>query len=78
MGIEEMLDRVIVIDNLKEEMEDLVERLRKLDIAVDAPDYTEDYAQLPVYRHNHQLIFMDLMLDEDVSHLPTYPVSYGY
>lgn len=71
MGIEEMLDRVIVIDNLKEEMEDLVERLRKLDIAVDAPDYTEDYAQLPVYRHNHQLIFMDLMLDEDVSHLPT-------
>lgn len=71
MGIEEMLDRVIVIDNLKEEMDDLVERLRKFDIAVDAPDYTEDYSQLPVYRHNHQLIFMDLMLDEDESHLTT-------
>lgn len=71
MGIEEMLDRVIVIDNLKEEMDDLVERLRKFDIAVDAPDYTEDYSQLPVYRHNHQLIFMDLMLDEDEWHLTT-------
>ena len=71
MGIEEMLDRVIVIDNLKEEMVDLVERLQKLDIAVDAPDYTEDYNQLPVYSHDHQLIFMDLMLDEDEGHLTT-------
>lgn len=71
MGIEEMLDRVIVIDNCNDEIDDLVLKLRNIDIAVDAPDYTDDYAQFPVYTHNHQLIFMDLMLDEDISKLKT-------
>ena len=42
MGIEDMLDRVIVIDNRKDEIEDLVTKLRNYDIAVDAPDYSED------------------------------------
>lgn len=71
MNIEEMLDRVVVIDNLKEEIDDLVAKLRSYDISVDVPEYTEDYSQLPVYTHNRQLIFMDLMLDEDESHLTT-------
>lgn len=65
MKIEEMLDRVIVIDNIKEEARELVQMLQSYDIAVDFPDYTENYSQFPVYTHNRQLVFIDLMLDEN-------------
>ena len=71
MKIEKMLDRVVVIDNVNEEMEDLVKILQGYDISVDAPSYTEDYTQFPVYTRNRQLIFIDLMLDEDEGHLTT-------
>ena len=66
-----MLDRVIIIDNIREEIDELVNSLRSYDIAVDTPEYSDDYEQFPVYHRNHQLIFMDLMLDEDVGHLKT-------
>lgn len=71
MNIEEMLDRVVVVDNLKDEIDDLVSKLKDYDISVSVPEYTEDYTSLPVYTRNRQLIFMDLMLDEDESHLNT-------
>ncbi|MBO4923261.1 MAG: hypothetical protein J5382_03955 [Bacteroidales bacterium] len=71
MEIERMLDRVVVIDNAREEMEDLVRILRGYDVSVDDPILTDDYTQLPIYTKNRQLIFMDLMLDEDEGHLTT-------
>lgn len=71
VGIEHMLDGVIIIDNIKSEVEGLIELLRGYDISVDAPDYTDNYDQMPVYTRNRQLVFMDLMLDEDLGHLAT-------
>lgn len=71
MGIELMLDRVVVIDNIEEEITDFVRVLRGYDISVDEHLLTDDYTQLPVYTRNRQLIFIDLMLDEDESHLLT-------
>ena len=71
MEVEKMLDRVIVIDNIPEEVNVLVDKLQGYDIAVDAPVYTEDFEQFPVYTRNRQLVFMDLMLDEDQGHLTT-------
>ena len=65
MNIEEMLDRVIVIDNIKDEALELVKMLKSYDIAVDFPEYTEDYSLFPVYTRNRQLVFIDLMLDEN-------------
>ena len=66
-----MLDRVIVLDNIKDEVDDLVNRLQSLDISVDVIIVGDDYTSLPVFTHNRQLIFMDLMLDENESNLPT-------
>lgn len=66
-----MLDRVVTIDNVEEEINDLVSRLGSYDIAVDKLIVEDDFSTLPVYTRNRQLIFMDLMFDEDESHLVT-------
>lgn len=71
MEVEKMLDRVIIIDNIEEEITGLVSILEKYDIAVDSHIIGDDYSSLPVYERNRQLVFMDLMFDEDESHLKT-------
>lgn len=71
MEIGKMLDRVIVIDNIKEELDPLADMLRSYDIAVDTHVVVDDNSSLPVYTRNRQLIFMDLMFDEDEGHLLT-------
>lgn len=71
MNIENMLDRVVVIDNREDEIEDLVAKLKDFDISVDKYVVSDDYSSLPVMTRNRQLIFIDLMLDEDEGHTAT-------
>ena len=71
MNIENMLDRVVVIDNREDEIEDLVVKLKDFDISVDKYVVSDDYSSLPVMTRNRQLIFIDLMLDEDEGHTAT-------
>ena len=71
MRIENMLDRVVVIDNREEEIKDLVEMLRGHDISVDMIVVGDDYSEMPVFTRNRQLIFIDLMLDENEDHTVT-------
>lgn len=71
MSIENMIDRVVVIDNREDEIEDLVAKLRGYDISVDKYVVVDDFTSLPVMTKNRQLIFIDLMLDEDESHTAT-------
>lgn len=71
MKIENMLDRVVVIDNREDEIEALVEMLREHDISVDMFVVGDDYKELPVLTRNRQLIFIDLMLDENEDHTIT-------
>lgn len=66
-----MLDRVIVIDNREEEIEDLVNKLKGYDISVDCFVVEDDYSVLPTFSRNRQLIFIDLMLDENEDHTVT-------
>lgn len=71
MNIENMLDRVVVIDNREDEIEDFVAKLKDFDISVDKYVVSDDYSSLPVMTRNRQLIFIDLMLDEDEGHTAT-------
>ena len=71
MNIENMLDRVVVVDNREDEIIDLVNKLRKFDISVDMLVVGDDYNELPVFTRNRQLVFIDLMLDENEDHTVT-------
>lgn len=71
MKLENMLDRVVVIDNIEDEIKALADQLRSYDISVDMYVVGDDYQELPIFKKNRQLVFMDLMLDEDEGHTVT-------
>lgn len=71
MKLENMLDRVVVIDNIEDEIKALADQLRSYDISVDMYVVGDDYQELPIFKKNRQLVFMDLMLDEDEGHIVT-------
>lgn len=71
MNIENMLDRVLVIDNVEDEIKALVEQLARYDISVDQCVVGDDDSKLPTFKKNRQLIFIDMMLDENASHAVT-------
>lgn len=67
MHIQDFVDRVYLIDNKDEEIEELARELKALDI--DVLTYNPSLGEEPeVLSKNRQLIFVDLMLDEDVNH----------
>ena len=66
MHIQDFADRVLIIDNREDEIKDL-KRLceeQDIDVTVFNPE-TDD--EPPTLKKNRQLIFVDLMLDEDAS-----------
>ena len=67
MRIQDFLQRVVVIDNIEEEANGIKNALEPLDISVDIVNLEN----IPKYNHNRQLIFADLLLDEDISNLIT-------
>lgn len=71
MNIENMLDRVVAIDNVSDEINPLVEELIRHDISVDKFVLGDDDSKLPTLTRNRQLIFIDMMLDENASHTVT-------
>ena len=65
MQIQDFLQRVVVIDNVEEEANGIKNALEPFDISVDIVDLEN----IPKYNHNRQLIFADLLLDEDITNL---------
>lgn len=66
MHIQDFADRVFVIDNLNDEIEDLLRLFKELDINVTVYSPGQD-GEPQSLKKNRQLFFVDLMLDEDVS-----------
>lgn len=69
MLLNDILNRVLIIDDKEEETIGLREVLERDDISVDyhTPDIPRNYQ----FRRNRQLIFMDLMLDGNINNLKT-------
>lgn len=67
MLLNDILNRVLIIDDKEEEVSALRQVLAADDISVDysKPDIPHDYK----FRRNRQLIFMDLMLDGNINNL---------
>lgn len=73
MKIEDVINRAVVIDNTKAEAENLVMQLQQADVPTDFIEITEenDGTTLSTYKHPRELIFVDLLLDENASNLKT-------
>lgn len=63
MLIDEFVNSVIIVDNKDDEMKDLVKVFVQRDIRVDSFLYGEE--DLKSFRRNRQLIFIDLLLNEN-------------
>jgi len=64
MHIQDFADRVLIIDNKEDEIADLVKELENLDIEVTTVIPPADN-EMPTLKKNRQLVFVDLMLDEN-------------
>lgn len=73
MNIIDVINRAVVIDNKKEEAESLVEALKAADILTDYIEIKEDEnkTMIPVFKHPRELIFADLLLDENTANILT-------
>ena len=73
MNIIDVINRAVVIDNKKEEAENLVEALKAADILTDYIEIKEDENEtmIPVFKHPRELIFADLLLDENAANILT-------
>ena len=73
MNIIDVINRAVVIDNKKEEAENLVEALKSADILTDYIEIKEDEneTRIPVFKHPRELIFADLLLDEITTNILT-------
>lgn len=69
MKIEEVINRAVVIDNIEEEGEAIVDALQKVDVPVDFIHIGDSEGDIPAFKHPRELIFADLMLDENISNL---------
>lgn len=63
----DILNRVIIIDDKEKDIVELRAILQEVDIAVEF--YTPDQLKDKEFNRNRQLIFMDLMLDGDKNHI---------
>ena len=69
MKIEEVINRAVVIDNIEEEGEAIVDALQKVDVPVDFIRIGSSEGDISAFKHPRELIFADLMLDENISKL---------
>ena len=72
MMLNKILNRVIIIDDTKKDIEKLAVELNKDDISCDV--YTPNELRDVTFKRNRQLIFMDLMLDggtDEKKNIPT-------
>lgn len=69
MKIEDVINRAVVIDNVKEEGEAIVNALQKVDVPVDFIHIDGSEGDFMEYKHPRELIFADLLLDENISNL---------
>ncbi len=73
MSIEDIINRVVIIDNVEEEGRAIEEIFKKADIPTDfiKIDKDGDDSELSPFPHQRDLIFADLLLDEDLTNLST-------
>lgn len=73
MNIIDVINRAVVIDNKKEEAENLVEELKAADILTDFIEIKEDDdgTEISAFKHPRELIFVDLLLDENQANILT-------
>lgn len=69
MKIEEVINRAVVIDNIEEEGEAIVDALQKVDVPVDFIRIGSSEGEISAFKHPRELIFADLMLDDNISNL---------
>lgn len=73
MNIEDIINRVVIIDNVEEEGKAIEEIFKNADIPTDfiKIDQDGDDSELSTFPHQRDLIFADLLLDEDSTNLNT-------
>lgn len=69
MKIEEVINRAVVIDNIEEEGKAIVDTLQKVDVPVDFIHIGDSEGDIPAFKHPRELIFADLLLDDNISNL---------
>ena len=65
MKIEDVINRAVVIDNVKDEGEAIVNALQKVDVPVDFIHVDDLKVEFMEFKHPRELIFADLLLDEN-------------
>lgn len=69
MKIEEVINRAVVVDNVEEEGKAIVDALQKVDVPVDFIHIGDSEGDIPEFKHPRELIFADLLLDDNISNL---------
>lgn len=69
MKIEEVVNRAVVVDNVEDEGKAIVDALQKVDVPVDFIRIGSSEGDISAFKHPRELIFADLMLDENISKL---------
>lgn len=69
MKIEEVINRAVVVDNIEDEGKAIVDALQKVDVPVDFIRIGSSEGDISAFKHPRELIFADLMLDENISKL---------